>query len=53
MKMAGAPSLQELFVAAHGDAECVYDLIPIVLCGGDDVAVLSVQLLYSSLGKVK
>lgn len=45
MKVAGASTLQELFVSTHRDAERVDHLISIVLCSGDDVLVLPVELL--------
>lgn len=49
MKVARTSSLQELFVPAHGDAESVNHLIPMVLCCGDDVTVLPIELLDLSL----
>lgn len=49
MEMAGTSPLQELLVPAHGDAKCVYHLIPILLCCGNDLVVLPVELLYSPL----
>lgn len=45
MKVAGTSSLQELFVSTHRDAESVDHLVPMMLCCGDDVTVLSVELL--------
>lgn len=49
VEVTGTSSLQELFVASHGDAQGVYGLIPMMLCCGNDVAVLPVELLDLSL----
>ncbi len=49
MKVAGTPSLQELFVSPHRDTECVDHLIPMMISCGDDVLVLFVELLDLSL----
>lgn len=51
VEVAGAPSLQELFVSAHRDAERVDHLVPIMLCCGDDVNVFFVQMLNLFLKK--
>lgn len=45
VEMAGASSLQELFESTHRDAERVDHLVPMMLCCGDDVNVLLVQIL--------
>lgn len=49
VKVAGTSSLQELFVSTHGDAERIDHLVPMMLCCGDDVTVLSGELLDLSL----
>lgn len=45
MEVAGALALQELLVAPHGDAQGVDGFVPVMLCGANDVAVLSMELL--------
>lgn len=49
MEVAGAAALQEVSEATHGDAEGVDRLVPMMLCGRDDVLVLPVQVLDLSL----
>lgn len=49
MKVAGAPTLHELLVSTHCDAERVDCLVPMMHCGGDDVLVLPVEVLDLSL----
>jgi len=51
MEVAGTSSLQELFVSTHRDAERVDHFVAEVLCCGDDVPVLSEQVLYLRLEK--
>lgn len=49
MKVAGTSSLQELFVSTHCDTKRVDHLVPMILCCGDDVVVLFVEILDFSL----
>ena len=49
MKVAGASSLKELFISTHRDAERVNHLVPMMLRCGDDVVVVSVEILDFSL----
>lgn len=49
VEVTGTAALQELFVSTHRDAECVDHLVPMMLCCGDDVLILCVQILDLSL----
>ena len=49
MEMAGAASLQELLVSAHGHVERVDHLVAVALRRSQDVGVFVVQLLDPSL----
>lgn len=45
VEMTGTLALQKLLVAPHGDAQGVNGFIPMMLCSGNNVAVLSMELL--------